>query len=216
MKIICAGVRRSGSTWLYNVILSAIENDCKNLKFQFIKSNDKFQWSNEGHEVIKIHHFDEKICNSADLIFTTKRNWLDIAASAVRRETLVVDNFLRLEFKKNHEKDIKNFILNEIKNYKNWKKFSCMEVCYKSIIKNELNTIKDICEKLKVKNKSEFEIKNKLDNIKPPENKLYDKDTQLWQNHITDGGYLTYHKTLPKEIIFVLNKIIKKELVYLY
>ena len=54
LKIICAGVRRSGSTWVYNCIKLILKEKNKNLKYSFVNYKNNFKWGNSNDEVIKI------------------------------------------------------------------------------------------------------------------------------------------------------------------
>lgn len=81
MNIICAGIPRSGSTRLYNILRLGLE---QNFPLEEINS----QWINsfvpgDHHNILKIHDFKKRWLDWGDFVFTTRRDLRYIAASAV-------------------------------------------------------------------------------------------------------------------------------------
>lgn len=81
MNIICAGIPRSGSTRLYNILRLGLE---QNFPLEEINA----QWINsfvpgDHHNILKIHDFKKRWLDWGDFIFTTRRDLRYIAASAV-------------------------------------------------------------------------------------------------------------------------------------
>ena len=205
MKIICAGVRRSGSTWLFNTVKSILRSSGQEIYYNFISPTNDFKWEHDN-EVIKMHHFDETICRQAEFVLTTKRDWKDIAASAVRRGSLTNDHMLERNFRGDSVKEIEDFIIEEIRNYKAWKPHSSLEISYPNIINDTIKTIESIALTL-MTHVDPKTIKDLVDNMKPPLTGV-DPDTQLWHNHITDGGCKTYQNILSDNVICKINEII--------
>lgn len=83
MRIVVAGIYRSGSTFLYNVIRETL----KEVDADYIAGfEDSGSWHdhNRKHEVIKSHKFYKSLARTADKVFTSWRNIEDIKASMDR------------------------------------------------------------------------------------------------------------------------------------
>lgn len=63
MDIVVAGIKRSGSTWMYNIVRIMMGNK---------------------HNIYKVHNYSKNMADSADVVLTSFRNPLDIKQSLLR------------------------------------------------------------------------------------------------------------------------------------
>lgn len=84
--VVCAGIPRSGSTWLYNaarLLLTATTGDSAAVHGTWI---EHYEPSNSARfHVVKVHEPDEALAWRAKTILTSRRDLRDIAASAWKR-----------------------------------------------------------------------------------------------------------------------------------
>ncbi len=194
MNIISAGLHRSGSTWLFNV-----------LRLIFLETNQEIyscfmpfdQAQFKSNNIVKIHKYHPSALNFADFIFLTKRDLRDIAASAVRRKLIP----LKLEAIIDYLTEVVN------KEYLPWKPFIDLEIEYEKLIKNKRSYIALIGEKLNQKltrpliNTIYTKVETMSKNVK-----VFDPISQLHPNHITDGGIGTFVRTLPHDMVVAIEK----------
>ena len=81
--VLSAGMRRSGSTWLFNVIRLVYALDGQSPSYCFRSRYSRRDTSKPLH-VVKAHDFSGRYCREASLVFTSYRDVRDVAASAVR------------------------------------------------------------------------------------------------------------------------------------
>lgn len=165
------GMVRSGSTYQFNTIRKTLELNGYKVTFSMgTDTNEKLKEQTDIH-LIKIHHYDYKIKNSCDFIFTTERDFEQARKSL---ELL-------------HNKKYNN--LNEDRlHLLMWKKFTNLHQYYNDFRTNKFNVVKEIVlkleELLQLKNKVSIEeIIKEVDAIKPTE-KQFDEETYLHNNHI--------------------------------
>lgn len=81
--ILVAGMFRSGSTWLYNVVRVYLENNFPdNVYGCFVTDYD--QQNQCCYHVVKSHEFSTELSNKASLIVLSERDYKDIAKSMSR------------------------------------------------------------------------------------------------------------------------------------
>ena len=86
---VCAGIRRSGSTVLFNMVRLAIEYVYGSGKVYsgFYNGECLSCDTYKAHNVIKVHEFYESLC-SPGVVLTTIRDFRDIASSLIIRGLL--------------------------------------------------------------------------------------------------------------------------------
>lgn len=174
MKIIgICGMVRSGSTYQFNAIRKVLElNGYKVTISRGIDTEEMLKLPADIH-LIKVHHYDYKIKNICDFIFTTERNFEDARKSLELLHNQTYDNL-----------DTDKFHL------KMWKKFTNLHQHYGDFRFNKYYAVKEIVNKLeellKFENKISIEeIIKEVDSIKPTE-KQFDEETYLHNNHINE------------------------------
>jgi LPS sulfotransferase NodH len=184
--LLCAGPMRSGSTWLYNVLRLAHPA----IYATYVHWPEAQLWMHAGNGelkrpvwLVKAHTFNVYFADAADYVLTTRRDIRDIAASALRR---------------NMTTDIIPFVDEQIENYQQWAAYSDLEIVYEEMVQDKVATIQKILDLLRLGG-SASELHERVEAIPLPTE--HDKLTQLWWNHITDGGVGTYENTLSRETI---------------
>jgi len=146
----------------------------------------------EAH-VVKTHNFVEELREQADFIFTCKRDFRDIAASAVRRG-LIDESTVMPYLERVLEKE-----------YKPWKYTSDLEVVYEKMLRKKHNYIEKLAKIMGVKNVDAMEVRNKIEALPIPQSEEdFDEETQLHFGHITNGNCKTWKKTLSEYTIVAI------------
>lgn len=165
------GMVRSGSTYQFNTIRKTLELNGYKVTFSMgTDTNEKLKEQTDIH-LNKIHHYDYKIKNICDFIFTTER---DFEQAKISLELL-------------HNKHYDN--LDKDKLYlKMWKKYSVLHQYYNDFRNDKYNAVKEIVSKLEellnfVNSVNIEEIIEEVDSIKPTE-KQFDEEIYLHNNHI--------------------------------
>lgn len=83
VRIVCAGMPRSGSTWLYNAARLLLRAAGHSVYGEWIYDYDPEHGCT--HEVLKIHHHDETLAATADRVLTSRRDPRDVVASLLKR-----------------------------------------------------------------------------------------------------------------------------------
>jgi hypothetical protein len=189
MKVILsAGMHRSGSTWLFNVLRTIFLSRRKKVYSCFANKYDGGK--KENIHIIKIHTFSQKFYDLSDYVFITKRDIRDIAASAIRRNLI-----------ENNLQSVLNYIHIVIeKEHTYWAGKYNLEIVYERISRHKLKYLKLISQILQ-ENINVKKVCKDVDKIKPK--KKFDSVTQLHPDHITNGHY---KKTLSKKVIDSINQ----------
>jgi hypothetical protein len=80
--VLCAGIPRSGSTWLFNAARLLLERRGP-VTSGWIEDVGRSP-DPDATTLIKLHGFDERLATRADVVLTSRRDLVEIAASAVR------------------------------------------------------------------------------------------------------------------------------------
>ena len=180
MHVIAAGLRRTGSTWLYNVARLGYAKNPTAAGFGPVKHFP------EHYEVIKSHAFCEsyrphlKSCT----VLMSVRDPRDIAASAIRHGEIP---------------DIDFFLKKEYHNYLQWRPYVNLEIRYEDIAEHPIQTIENILNILGSK-KDPIQVATEVKNLPFPE--YHDPLTELWHNHVTNGKPGSYRETLDEKNYF--------------
>ena len=187
----CAGLRRSGSTWLFNVVRIILNKKFNSVKSIFASNNKDIT----DQDLIKIHHFNESIANKSKLIFITIRDFREVVASCIRRNAanesnsqITNDSGYVIDFE--NLNDIKDFLNREKTNFELWKSRANLIIPFHYMQTNKAKTIRTIANEIKIEI-NEQEILEEVESLKVPE-KLCDPTTFLWANHITNGNIGSY------------------------
>ena len=195
MNILVAGIPRSGSTRLYNIIRLILLQ-----KFSFESLHcgwhDKFDLQKAGvHNIIKLHYFDQKWCDWADVIFTTKRDLRDILASSI--------DFGMLDIRFLSEEKINIFLNDIVEKYNYWKQNSDLEVIFESFEENKRQVITRIFEICKLRVDVD-EVLRRIDYIAENRNNKALVGEYISKKHISNKADSTYRDRLDSETLQVV------------
>lgn len=193
LKIVCAGARRSGSTWLYNVTRILFDEKKKDVYEHF--ANREYNPNNpRSVHVLKIHQFEKYFMETANFISTIHRDLRDVAASAVRRELIPP-----------RKRDIIRF-LNKVakKEHGQWIQYANIDFKYEEVMSDKTGHIRKIAAlmKMPVGLKIARTIHKRVEALIIPQK--FDPITQLHPGHITDGNWGSFKNTLSSSIILAI------------
>ncbi|MHA1696288.1 MAG: sulfotransferase domain-containing protein [Candidatus Helarchaeota archaeon] len=192
--IISAGMPRSASTWLFNVIRILL-NNYSNIDFDSGWISDINCSHKHDYLLIKTHHFNPIITKRAFIIFYSFRDIRDVLASK-KRMFKIEPSFL----------EAKNLINAD----KKWKAMANYTMRYESMIESPNQEIKKIANILNIQN---INIKKILDDLSTEnynsgisKNKHFNYKNLYHKNHITNGKYGTWNKQVDKKLIKNIEK----------
>jgi len=173
--IIIAGIKRSGSTWVYNAVRLCLEHAGYSVHIagdgQYYQKDCK-----ADYQIIKVHPFHQWMADEADFVFTSDRD----------------DDGIRASWQKFDGRMLSDGLLEKWNRWlRSWNEYSCREMCYEDFIEDgPFDEVFTIWWHLFPKRRDEADttaskVVNKLNAIKPPTDKDYDPVTLLFSNHIT-------------------------------
>ena len=193
-RIVCAGLRRSGSTWLFNAVRLILEQTGESVYGCFV---DRYKSENLSPiHVVKTHKYLDGLRKRARHTFMTYRDLRDIAASAVR-----------MRLTKNSAPDIGRYLRALVaEEYNPWSPHADLQIPYEDMLDRGPLYLRQISELLAVKIDPQ-KVYHQLEAIRTPPTteRTYDKTTLLWPNHITDGRPGSYRDTLSPEVVTFIN-----------
>ena len=194
-KILCAGMHRSGSTWLFNAIRLIYICNNDSVYSYFFSEYDPKEGQNASIHVAKTHQFNDVLTTrDYDYIFTTCRDLRDLAASAVRKG--MIDNRTRPIIK------FLRKVLSE--EYDAWSCYSDMEIVYEEMMENDIEIIKKIAQFLNI-DVDPASVSRAVNSLPfPKKGEDYFRDTQLHYQHITSSTPDSYKLTLSKRTIRII------------
>ncbi len=191
--IVTAGMPRSGSTWLYNVIRLLMQETSLDIGAGWIGDFNTFK----DHDIVilKIHNFEEVIAKKATYIFYSFRDIRDALASFKR--------------KFNSEPSIE-----QARTYINhdalWKKCAHYSMRYETMIESQKSTISEIASILQIPNPNIPEIIENIRSMTYGEstktNGTYNLENLLHKGHITNGKHGSWYNDLPKELVIQIEE----------
>ena len=192
MNIVCAGMKRSGSTWLYNVVRLA----CANEGVTWAGFEDTFNPTRCEHRVVKTHKFAIEWVFGADKVFGSIRDLRDVAASAVRRGLVGPTP----------ESVIRWLLKTAVDEHEAWEGYCDLIVRYEDMVADKAKAAAGVLDALGIKADVELLVKN-VASLPKPGTKAANPITLLHHNHFTDGGTGTWDKTLSAEIVHAIEAV---------
>jgi hypothetical protein len=190
--ILCSGIPRSGSTWLYNAVRLLLEVEYP-ARVYSCWINDYDPSRPAAVHVVKIHEFNDHIAKKARTILTSHRDLRDIAASAWIRGWIT------------NEQEVLRFIEDAVAFHTYWLKLGALDIPYNMIRDAPLEAIEQIATRIstssgKVDTHSVLAQLEALP-ISNLEGGKYNLTTLLHDRHRMDGRSGYFNETLPIEII---------------
>jgi hypothetical protein len=195
IRILAAGMHRSGSTWLFNTLRMIFTSSGRTVYSCFFSEYDHQAAKGATVHIAKTHQFDGVLSDRIegkrihyDYIFTTCRDLRDLAASTVRAGIVP-----------NRRKHIVQYLENTvIREYQDWAPYSDMEIRYEEMMQNKEAQIALISEKLGI-SISAPNVNRLVEGLPfPKEGEQHFSDSQLHFNHITNGVPGTFTQTLSR------------------
>jgi len=199
LRILCAGMHRAGSTWLYNVVRFIYLNDNRDIYCSFA-TGDYNPANPAPVHILKIHRYDPQWEELGDYVLTTRRDLRDVAASAVRMGLVAHDMSAVIEF-------LRTLIRHESRG---WSPRADLLVSYEEMIRDKPLAIVEIAKVLGVECDAE-RVNRQVEELRPGD--VIDPVTMLHPNHFTDGGTGTYQKTLSEEIVGAIEQTYREWLI---
>ena len=163
--IVIAGIKRSGSTWLYNAVRLCLLHAGKTVHIagdgQFFQADCK-----ADYQIVKKHPFDKQLADAADYVFTSDRDDEGIRASWERFSGEVLTDEKLAMWRKWLDQ---------------WKPYSTGDMQFYDVC--NLKVVIDLAKILDVDLHSN--VIREIDAVRPPTDKDYDPETLLFKNHIT-------------------------------
>lgn len=193
--ILCAGMRRSGSTWLYNVLRYCYLNAGYRTYGDYVKEYNASVPADV--HVVKVHPFNRELCGRADHVFTTIRDLRDAVASMVR-------------FKLAHNtptgiaRAARQLIARE---YEPWAPYAALEIRYEEMILDRPGTIAKVLRILELPDVDPQEVQRDIEKLTRMALPDRDRATQLWPRHLTDGRLGSYADTLSPRLVEIVEDV---------
>lgn len=194
MIYLCAGMYRSGSTWMYNAVRVTLSHaGVPGLTAGWIAEWERLVDSRNA--VIKVHSFDARLASMAGVILVSHRDLRDMAASLHR---------------KCQNKFFAARLSETVRDYMKWAERAAYDLRYERLLTGKLQELKKIASALKLPARilqrlDYAAICKEVDAEKfTPERAgagSYDARNLLHANHITDGRHGTWLGCLSDEIV---------------
>lgn len=177
MKVICAGMRRSASTWLYNVVRLGLSSPgCFEDNYSKLRHNPKLS-------VLKTHRYDERWLFGADVVLTCHRDLRDVVASAVRRKLIYLDSMACLRY-----------ALRAHDEHEPWSGRAALDLRYETIVGNKTAAATEVLAAIG-SDMDPAQIAQQVESLRLPERGM-DPESLLWPMHFTDGKPGAWRQTL--------------------
>ena len=191
MIYVCAGMYRSGSTWLYNAVRLVLEEaGVVDLSAGWIAERSKIL--THKNAVLKIHEFDAHLAVKENIVLTAHRDLRDIAASLQRK--------------------FKNFSMETVREtvewHAQWARVAVYDLRYENLLTDRMAELRKVAAHLRLPTaateKLPYEaILQKLEGERFTEKRStaqrFDAVNLLHDGHITDGRHGSWQGVLSEE-----------------
>jgi hypothetical protein len=199
MIYVCAGMTRSGSTWLFNAVRVLLKHSgAPDLAGGYIGQIDELLTHKTA--IIKIHPFNADLAAKADVILTAHRDPRDVAASMQRH----------------YQQEYSIVEMNEwVKGQVKWAQHAAYDMHYEDLLVDRLTVVKDIAAVLKLSPETleslpYEDILREIEGEKFQkgfsETTAYDAVNLLHEGHVTDGRHGSWNGVLRPELIAAIEK----------
>jgi hypothetical protein len=201
--VVCAGLLRSGSAWLYNTarLAMAARGPVHAYPEHLHDPADPLLRDPGPQQLIKAHGFRADLCERADRILITRRDLRDIAASAVR-VGLVEGEF-----------GVVRLTGQVVAAHRAWRPHCAAEIVFERMIADKLGATQQVIDALfdgaETARPDCAAVSQAVEALEPPpgERGAYDPLTLMVPGHVTDGRAGSYEQTLPRKWIEVIEQL---------
>ena len=194
MIYVCAGMYRSGSTWLYNAARIILQHaGVSDLGAGWISERDTIL--RHRNALIKLHSYDSDLAAQADVVLTSHRDLRDVAASLFRK--------FKMEFSIDP-------IIETMHDYSCWSKIAAYDLQYENLLVDKLAELRKIAAVLKLTEESAellpFEkillaIESEVFSEDRSTPRRYDAVNLMHEGHITDGRQGSWNGLVPDDLV---------------
>jgi hypothetical protein len=199
MVYICAGMPRSGSTWMFNAVRLLLKNAAlPDFASGFV--DDKEELLQHGTALIKLHRFRPDLAAKADVVLTSHRDLRDVAASAHR--------IFHTEFS---TAAISGWVREQVK----WAQFAAYDLHYENLLVDRLSEVKKIAASLRLPPQTLeqlpyeailHQVEGEKFGKKVSETTPHDAVNLMHKGHITDGRHGSWKGRVPDEFVSVIER----------
>ncbi len=188
MLYLVAGMNRSGSTWLYNVVrLLLARSGAPDLAAGWVEDREKLLKHRTA--VVKVHIFDPSLLIEPYMVLTSHRDLRDVAASLARK------------FKLPASVEMTRYVFNQ---YRRWAELARFDMCYEAMIADAPAMVGQVAAALgvEVDATAQAEVAAEVDAAKRSiraDTRGFDPQTLLHTGHITDGRPGSWREDLSPE-----------------
>ena len=196
--VVCAGIPRSGSTWLYNaarLLLTATAGDAAAVHGAWI---EHYEPSNGARfHVVKIHEPDEALAWRAKAILTSRRDLRDIAASAWKRSWI------------SDEPSALAFVDSVIRQHQFWQQRCAFQMVYERMHAEPRAELVRVADALNfgIDVSAAADVLKAIDALGHEDDSehAFDAGNLLHKKHIMDGRVGYHSETLPPDLLQRIN-----------
>lgn len=174
--IICAGIPRSGSTWLYNAVRMIHHN--AGIQYQAGWIGEYQRGGNAPVHIIKVHEPTSRFVGTQTIVLTTRRDLRSIARSLLRMGWAHTCD------------DTMSALARACEMHAYWNSRTSYEIAYEELLGNQalhIEAIARICG-ISMSRKGAMDIAEAVDGLVEPSSGGYDRETLLHPRHCSDKG----------------------------
>jgi hypothetical protein len=189
--ILCAGMMRSGGTWLFNAAKMICAQAGRSAYGVWIHDFDAAASAAADDTIVKIHSADDALAAKAGAIFTCHRDLRDVAISLQAMQWI-------------HGDPAKLGLLAQtVEEYEYWAPRAALDFRYDAIVEQPADCIARIAGVLNVSVDPQ-RIADALDAIALPTKPGYDRETLLHPNHRHDGRPGRWRGQLDERVLIAI------------
>lgn len=188
--VLSAGMIRSASTWLYNVLrLILLSEPTVAGDFSCGWIGDLQKIPLKRHMLVKVHAYNQKLVDQARLVFYSYRDIRDALASNAR---------------KFGAKPSINLADNLISQHNKWVHVADFSMKYEEMLKDKKNLVSGIAAMLKIAVSDPEMVCRQIDEMsyesEGEKNDAYHQTNLFHRGHMTDGRYRSWKGVIDKEL----------------
>jgi len=199
MIYVCAGMYRSGSTWLYNAVRLILRHvGTPGLAAGVIGERERLLA--HANTVIKVHAFDADLASRKSIALTSHRDLRDIAASLVRK---FGTNSPLASLREN------------VDHHARWARVAAYDLRYEDLLTDKPGQVERLAGALRIPAAAlaaldygaiaqEVEAEQFDERRSTPER--YDAVNLLHEGHVTDGRHGSWEGTLPAALVRAIER----------
>jgi hypothetical protein len=200
MVYVCAGMLRSGSTWLFNSIRLLLKH-AELPDFASGAVGQKETLYQHKNALLKIHRFDAELAAEADVILTSHRDLRDVIASMNRKFQAELSTADMVRW---------------VKDYMRWAQVADYDLHYEQLLVDRLAELKKIAAALQLPPETLKrlpydailrEIEGEKFEKKYSETLPHDSNNLLHAGHATDGRHGSWKGSIPERFIHEVETI---------